>query len=124
QKINIESMIQEYVNLDEIKTIILYELIDQYYGQVETPYEDYFGLIKAPFPNENSPELKPSFNQFKYLIEEHKFGNQDYIFSLYTDMFKKSPGEIELNFWVEKFIGLKNKKDLINEMRQKAFLNE
>lgn len=124
QKINIESMIHEYVNLDEIKTIILYELIDQYYGQVETPYEDYFGLITAPFPNENNAELKPSFNQYKYLIEEHKFGNQDYIFSLYTDMFKKSPSEIELNFWVEKFIELNNEEDLINEMSRKALLSE
>lgn len=87
QSSNIDSMIREYVGLEKIKALILYELIDQKYGLAETPYEDYFGLISAPFPTKKSAQPKPSFDVYRYIIEELQYGNEDFESSVLQDLF-------------------------------------
>jgi hypothetical protein len=72
---------QEIYNLDQVKAFIIYQLIDQKYGQAPNTYEDYFGLIRSPFSTGGT--YKPAFNTYRFSIEEFKYGYHDLIYSYY-----------------------------------------
>lgn len=83
---NLEKMIKQIYQLPNVQSFIVYELIDRDY---ENPNfaENYFGLLKSPFqfPKENLK--KPSFDTYRYTIEELQYGNEDFENAVFQDLF-------------------------------------
>jgi|GEM_PF-4582870 len=79
----VRSLMQEIYGLDQVKAFLVYQLLDQKYGQAPVPYENYFGLIRAPFPSVANATYKPAYNTYRFSIEEFRYGYHDLIYSYY-----------------------------------------
>ncbi len=99
QSNSIYNSMQKMYKLDKVKAYLIYELFD--YKLADKT--DYFGLYNI-YENDQLSGSKPSYNTYKYSIEELKYGYHDLMFSyykLYTGRTLDIENNTDLDYWAD-----------------------
>ncbi len=108
---SIRNIMEEAYQLNNIKAVLVYELLDEKIDFIDndsqllySDFEAYYGLVE---PSDNTDwEYKPAFNTYRFSIEEFKYGFHDYMYSYYLKYANQDRDLIDdngINFWAENF---------------------
>jgi len=111
EEVQQRKMVMDYINeLDNqhiIKAFFIYELLDEPHLDdnkgYENPKEAYYGIMDWD-EKQKKYTYKKASKALKFKIEETKYGYEDYIYSLFSDLANGNPNPKDKNF-----ISLKNK---------------
>lgn len=117
----VEYFINELHKQPNIEAYILYELYDQpnlYNQKWAGPGEASYGIVEW----ESTPEkfedfrYKPVSNTLKFIIEEIKYGYEDYVYMLYKDIIGDYPDTATLNSLTKELKQYQSKEAIIDQL--------
>lgn len=96
--------IRDYYAIPRVKAFFVYELYEERAFSSINPTEAYYGIVGCSDVGcAGAKTLKPGFDAYRYGIEQQLFGYEDYVYSLFVHVNRRTPDGSGLAFWTNRF---------------------